>query len=149
MSLSPIQEIKLQDKLATDAFLKGLKNHKVAYEVMNRDPVSLDEAQKLVEANDHNYKATWDSDANNRCISWADLDCDITDKISPASHRVHGPTYITQEQLLSLMDKVNKLQTKLDLNPATGGSTGTEPLAQAPVPYEDSNHVADQGRRQL
>ncbi len=36
----PGVELDLQDQLATDFFLKGLRNQKVAYEIMNKDPHS-------------------------------------------------------------------------------------------------------------
>ena len=45
----PGTDLALQDQLATDAFLKGLWNQMVAYEVMNRDPDTVAEAQKLAE----------------------------------------------------------------------------------------------------
>lgn len=48
----------LQDQFAADAFLKGLRNQKVAYEEMNRDPQSLADAQKQAEAHEHNFRAT-------------------------------------------------------------------------------------------
>lgn len=51
-------DLVLQDQLATDTFLKGLRNQKVAYEVMNHDQQSLAEAQKLAEAQENNFKAT-------------------------------------------------------------------------------------------
>lgn len=47
---NPGMELDLQDQLATKQFLKGLRNQKVAYEVMNRDPSSIVEAQRLVGA---------------------------------------------------------------------------------------------------
>lgn len=43
----PGVELDLQDQLNTDFFLKGLCHQKVAYEVMNKDPHSLVEAQRL------------------------------------------------------------------------------------------------------
>lgn len=48
----PGVDLHLQDQLATNAFLKGLINQKVAYEVMTRDPCSLAEAQQHVEAHE-------------------------------------------------------------------------------------------------
>lgn len=84
----PGVELDLQDQLATDFFLKGLRNQKVAYEVMNKDPHSLVEAQRLVEAHEHNYRATLgrDIDVKSRArrISWADDEELSTD--SPAFH---------------------------------------------------------------
>lgn len=40
-------------QLTTDALLKVLGNQKVAYEVVNRGPCSLADAQKCVEAHEH------------------------------------------------------------------------------------------------
>ncbi|XP_038145914.1 uncharacterized protein LOC119786541 [Cyprinodon tularosa] len=87
-------DLQLQDQLATDAFLKGLRNQKVAYEVMNRDPSSLVEAQKLVEAHEHNFKATvgCDTEIKNRArrISWVDEE-DKCEDTATVSRRVQTP----------------------------------------------------------
>ncbi|KAL0162333.1 hypothetical protein M9458_041729 [Cirrhinus mrigala] len=85
----PGVELDLQDQLATDFFLMGLCNQKVAYEVMNKNPHSLVKAQRLVEAHEHNYQATvgHDIDVKSRArrISWADDEELSTD--SPAGSR--------------------------------------------------------------
>lgn len=80
----PDTDLLLLDQQATDAFLKGLRNRKVAYEVMNLDPQSLAEAQKLAEAHEHNFKATLGRDTEirtgrTRRISWADEEGDLPD----------------------------------------------------------------------
>lgn len=88
----PGVELTLQDQLATDAFLKGLNNQKLAYEVMNKDPCSLAEAQKLVEAHEHNDRATVgrESDMKGRArhISWADENDDPV----AISRRIQSPS---------------------------------------------------------
>jgi len=112
----PGVDTELREQIAADAFLKGLRNQKVAYEVMNRDPVSLDEAQRLVSSYEHNFKATlgrdFDLKGRTRRVSWADQDMD-SDEEAPAlqSRRVQSqPGYVTQHQLQTLIDKVDKLQ---------------------------------------
>ncbi|KAG1941072.1 hypothetical protein F2P79_016231 [Pimephales promelas] len=80
----PGVDTELREQIAADAFLKGLRNQKVAYEVMNRDPVSLDEAQRLVSSYEHNFKATlgrdFDLKGRTRRVSWADQDMDSDEK---------------------------------------------------------------------
>ncbi|XP_024118778.1 uncharacterized protein LOC112140100, partial [Oryzias melastigma] len=98
--------------MATDAFLKGLKNQKVAYEVMNRDPCSLSEAQKCVEAHEHNFRATVgrEIDMRNRTrrISWAE-DGDTCEDFTATSRRVQSPQYVTTAQFATLTDQVKNL----------------------------------------
>lgn len=105
-------DLQLQDQLATDAFLKGLRNQKVAYEVMNRDPCSLAEAQKCVEAHEHNFKATVGPETEikkrARQISWAD-DGDICEDLTTTSRRVQTPQYVTADQFATLTDQVKTL----------------------------------------
>lgn len=68
--------MELQDEFAAEAFLKGLRKPQVAYEVMNTDPKTLAEAQRLVEAREHNFKATVGRDCEGkgkiRRVSWED-----------------------------------------------------------------------------
>lgn len=101
----PVVKLDLQDQLATDFFLKGLRNQKVAYEVMNKDPYSLVEAQRLVEAHEHNYRATVgrDIDAKSRAtrISWAD-DEELSSDSLTVSRRVQSPSYATTDKLATL-----------------------------------------------
>ncbi|ROI47877.1 hypothetical protein DPX16_16300 [Anabarilius grahami] len=162
---NPGVELDLQDQLATDFFLKGLHNQKVAYEVMNRDPHLLVEAQRLVEAHEHNYRATMgrevDAKSRARCISWADDD-EVSSETSAASRRVQSPTYITANQLALLsqktafltetverisknyvtadqfhllMEKMEQLQSKLD-----------NAVAKEPRKLEEANQEKRRGR---
>ncbi len=78
----PGVDLQLQDQLATDVFLKGLRNQKVAYEVMNRDPCSLIEAQKFVR---------------------------ICEDPITTSCRVQTPRYVTADQFTALMDEMKTL----------------------------------------
>ena len=129
----PGTDLLLQDQLATDAFLKGLKNQKVAYEVMNRDPQSLAEAQKLAEAHEHNFKATLGRDAEVRMgrarrISWAD-EGDFSEELSLGltTRRVQNPKYVTEDQFKKVLEKVEQLHLKLEhLQPvAKDGGVGS------------------------
>ncbi|KAL0168626.1 hypothetical protein M9458_036848, partial [Cirrhinus mrigala] len=113
----PGVELDLQDQLATDFFLKGLRNQKVAYEVMNKDPQSLVEAQRLVEALEDNYRATVgrDIDVKSRArrISWADDEEPSID--TPAvSRRVQSPSYATADQVAVLSQKTAFLTEQVE-----------------------------------
>ncbi|XP_057691272.1 uncharacterized protein LOC130915330 [Corythoichthys intestinalis] len=113
----PGVDLQLQDQLATDVFLKGLRNQKVAYEVMNRDPGSLVEAQKFVEAHEHNFKATVgrDPEIKNRArrVSWVDEE-DTCEDVSTMSRRIQTPQYVTVDQFTALMDQMKALVNKVD-----------------------------------
>ena len=50
------------DEIAAEAFLKGFKNTKLAYEAINKRPSSLNEALEVVTFLEHNYKATVERD---------------------------------------------------------------------------------------
>ncbi|RXN38748.1 Retrovirus-related Pol polyprotein from transposon 412 [Labeo rohita] len=118
----PGVDIELREQIAADAFLKGLRNQKVAYEVMNRDPLLLDEAQRLVSSYEHNFKATlgrdFDQRGRTRRVSWADLDMDSDEEPQALqSRRVQTQGYVTQHQLQALIDKVDKLQLAIDRLP--------------------------------
>lgn len=149
----PGTDLLLQDQLATDAFLKGLKNQKGAYEVMNRDPQSLAEAQKLAEAHEHNFRATLGRDQDIRTgrarrVSWADEDGNFPDELLlPSARRLHSPKYVTEEQFKLLMDKVEQLHLKLEhLQPVAKdcGSVGT---MERFAPHVNRTPEQERGRR--
>ncbi|XP_036000896.1 uncharacterized protein LOC118565187 [Fundulus heteroclitus] len=79
---------------------------------MNRDPSSLVEAQKLVEAHEHNFKATVgrDTEIKNRArrISWVDEE-DRCEDTATVSRRVQTPQYVTSDQFAALMEQVKTL----------------------------------------
>lgn len=79
---------------------------------MNRDPCSLAEAQKCVEAHEHNFKATVGPETEikkrARQISWAD-DGDICEDLTTTSRRVQTPQYVTADQFATLTDQVKTL----------------------------------------
>lgn len=126
----PGTDLLLQDQLATDVFLKGLRNQKVAYEVMNRDPPSLAEAQMLAELHKHNFKATLGREVEMRPgrtlrISWADEGENVPDNFCPTSRRLQSPKYVTEYQLKMLMDKVEQLNVKLERLQTVSADCGT------------------------
>jgi hypothetical protein len=43
----PGTDLDMQDQLAADVFLKGFRNSRIAYDVLNRGPTSLNEAIEL------------------------------------------------------------------------------------------------------
>ncbi|XP_060758004.1 uncharacterized protein LOC132868818 [Neoarius graeffei] len=145
----PGVDLQLQDQLATDAFLKGLRNQKVAYEVMNRDPSSLAEAQKSVEAHEHNFKVTVgrDTEIKNRTrrISWADEDFAASEDCTASSRRVQTPQYVTTDQFTALKDEIKtltKIIEKLQLQLGSLQSThAVHQRAKSPV---QSHIVAQQ-----
>ena len=66
----PGTDLVLQDQLTTDAFLKGLWNQKVAYEVMRSDLQTPAEAQNLAKEHEHNFRLILDHDGGLR-MGWA------------------------------------------------------------------------------
>lgn len=80
---------------------------------MNRDPSSLAEAQKCVEAHEHNFKATVgrETEIKNRTrrISWVDEDFAAGEDFNAFSRRVQTPQYVTTDQITALKDEVQTL----------------------------------------
>ncbi|XP_038154197.1 uncharacterized protein LOC119791901 [Cyprinodon tularosa] len=143
----PGVDMSLQDQLAADAFLKGLKDQKLAYEVMNKDPCTLADAQKLVEAHEHNYKATVgrevDLKGRTRRVSWAD----DNDEMAHVSRRVQTPTYVTADQFKGLLEKVEQMQLTLSrLQPVMSEQRGQRHSDVSPGREHGVYH--DQSRRQ-
>ncbi|XP_069137250.1 uncharacterized protein [Argopecten irradians] len=74
----PGVDLKLQDQLAAETFLKGYKNIRVAYNVMNQKSLTLNAASELVTAQEHNFRATSGRDkedwrgGRSRRVSFAD-----------------------------------------------------------------------------
>ena len=143
-------DLQLQDQLATDVFLKGLRNQKVAYEVMNRDPGSLIEAQKFVEAHEHNFKATVgrDTELKNRArrISWVDED-NVCEDVATMSRRVQTPQYVTADQFAALMnqmkalvDTVGNLQLQVESLQSTNPGPHQPKAMQSFVPERRPNY---------
>ena len=74
----PGVDVVMQDQLAAEAFLKGYKNTKIAYDVLNKKPTTLNEALEMVTFQEHNFKATIGRPQdllkrdNARRVSWID-----------------------------------------------------------------------------
>ncbi|XP_057190663.1 uncharacterized protein LOC130554808 [Triplophysa rosa] len=104
---------------------------------MNRDPVMLDEALRLVSSYEHNFKATlgrdFDQRGRTRCVSWADENTDSDEEPQTLqSRRVQSQGYVTQHQLQTLIDKVDKLQLAVERLPP--------PFSVAPIPAVRPTH---------
>ena len=54
----PGTDLEMQDQLAAESFLRGYRNSRIAYDVLNRNPKTLNEAIELVTYQEHNYRAT-------------------------------------------------------------------------------------------
>ncbi|XP_049326794.1 uncharacterized protein LOC125786977 [Astyanax mexicanus] len=135
----PGVDLQLQDQLAADAFLRGLCNQRIAYEVMNKDPPTLTEAQKLVEAHEHNFKATIGRDGELRGkvrrISWADEHAEADMSTSLNVQVPQRTAYATVDQLKLLVEKLEKLQATVDAL-AHKVSSGEEALPRSETRME-------------
>ena len=114
----PGTDLEMQDQLAAEAFLRGYRNSRIAYDVLNRAPRTLNDALELVTSQEHNYKATLGRDYDQqkreraRRVSWAEE----TDESTCAAleeepeilgaQRVQRPTYVTIEQLDNRLKQV-------------------------------------------
>ena len=108
----------MQDQLAAEAFLRGYRNSRIAYDVLNRAPRTLNDALELVTSQEHNYKATIGRDYDQqkreraRRVSWAEETDESTCAASEeepeilGAQRVQRPTYVTIEQLDNLLKEV-------------------------------------------
>ena len=73
----PEVPLATQEELAAEAFLRGYKSPRVAYQAMNREPATLSAALTLVDTYEHNYKATVGRDletptrSRTRQVTWA------------------------------------------------------------------------------
>ena len=73
----PDVPLATQEELAAEAFLRGYKSPRVAYQAMNREPATLSAALTLVDTYEHNYKATVGRDletptrSRTRQVTWA------------------------------------------------------------------------------
>lgn len=99
----PNVHLDIQEELAAEAFLRGYKSPRVAYQAMNQAPKTLADARELVEVYEHNYKAILGvTKGRLRQVTWAP---DIPDEEDVDVRRVTTPAYITQDQLASIMEK--------------------------------------------
>ena len=97
----------MQEELAAEAFLQGYHNARVAYQAMKSGLKTLVDAQELVEAYEHNYKATLGHEADGatrhraRPVTWASNG----EKTSYEVGRISTPVYTTLKQVASTMEK--------------------------------------------
>ncbi|KAL5015456.1 hypothetical protein ScPMuIL_009726 [Solemya velum] len=70
----PTVGMELQEELAAEAFLKGYKRPKTAYEALGRQPKTIAAALDIVTQLEHNYRATVERDTESsrkfRRVSW-------------------------------------------------------------------------------
>ena len=108
----------MKDQLAAKSFLRGYRNSRIVYDVLNRAPRTRNDALELVTSQEHNYKATLGRDYDQqkreraRRVSWAEE----TDESTCAAleeepeilgaQRVQRPTCVTIEQLDNLLKEV-------------------------------------------
>ena len=94
----PDSSIETQDELAAEAFLGGYRSSRIAYQVMNQEPKTLARALELVDAYEHNFKATvgreheQSTKSRARQVTWAAED-------ALEARRVATPVWATQEDL--------------------------------------------------
>ena len=98
----PGVDVVMQDQLAAEAFLKGYKNTKIAYDVLNKKPTTLNEALEMVTFQEHNFKATIGRPRellkrdNARRVSWIDeMESDEDVKV----RRMNSQVYTTMDEL--------------------------------------------------
>lgn len=145
----PDNDPVFQEELAAEAFLRGYRNSKVAYQAMNRDPKTLAEAQQLVEVYEHNYKTTVGRHAEAasrhraRQVTWASQDQDPADSAHEVC-RVSTPNYVSSEhldqrltsmktELISTMKEL--LMRPLDPTPPANAAPAQYSLPRAPSPH--------------
>ena len=114
----PGTDLEMQDQLAAEAFLRGYRNSRIAYDVLNRAPRTRNDALELVTSQEHNYKATLGRDYDQqkreraRRVSWAEETDESTCAASEeeleilGAQRVQRPTCVTIEQLDNLLKEV-------------------------------------------
>ena len=97
----PDSSIDTQDELAAEAFLGGYRSSRIAYQVMNQEPKTLARALELVDAYEHNFKATVGREheqltkSRARQVTWAAED-------ALEARRVATPVWATQEDLQNM-----------------------------------------------
>ena len=98
----PGVDVVMQDQLAAEAFLKGYKNTKIAYDVLNKKPTTLNEALEMVTFQEHNFKATIGRPQellkrdNARRVSWIDeIESDEDVKV----RRMNSQAFTTMDEL--------------------------------------------------
>ena len=55
----PGTDLEMQDQLGAEAFMRGYRNSRIASDVLNRAPRTVNEAVELVTSKEHNYKGIY------------------------------------------------------------------------------------------
>jgi len=74
-SAYPGMPLHMQDEIAAESLLKGLKNKKIAFEALNQRPLTLHDAIDKVITLEHNFSATMGRDYDSkpaRRVSWSE-----------------------------------------------------------------------------
>lgn len=51
-------DLEMQDQLAADAFLRDYRNYRIAFDVLNKAPKTLNAAIEMVTCQEHIYRTT-------------------------------------------------------------------------------------------
>ena len=106
-----------QDQFAAEAYARGLRNKRVAFQVLQSAPTTIAQAEVLAEACEHNYRATLREDSRGggraQRVSWADGgESDYSDEEGPPIRRATTPTYVTAERLRESQKEIEALLAK-------------------------------------
>lgn len=99
----------MQDQLAAEAFLRGFRNSRIAFDVLNKAPKTLNAALEMVTCQEHNYRVTVSRDYDQlkkeraRRVTWMD-ESDDNSSIEENqevlnAQRMQRSTFVTIEQL--------------------------------------------------
>lgn len=112
----PGTDLEMQDQLAAKAFLRVYRNSRIAFDVLNKAPKTLNAAIEMVTCQEHNYRATVGRDYDQlkkeraRRVTWIDESDDNSsieeDQEVLNAQRVQRPTYVTIEQLDNRLKQV-------------------------------------------
>ena len=115
--------LDMKDQLAAEAFLKGYRNPKIAYEVLNKNPTTLSEALDLVTFLEHNYKATLgrEEKGKTRRVSWQDEEEMEKLKVNRLNQNFR-PSHVTMKDLDTRLKKIEDALQGIQLNEPTAPS---------------------------
>lgn len=134
----PTTSIELQEELAAEHFLKGLKNAKIAYEVLSRQPKTVATALDLVVQLQHNYQATLGRDyeynarQRSRRVTWKEDSIEekfCEDRYEECDNIRQVTTPVRNFDNQSLQSEIRALRNLLErtlLKESTPTTTGTK-----------------------
>lgn len=112
----PGTDFEMQDQLAAEAFLRGYRNSRIAFDVLNKAPRTLIAAIEMVTCQEHNYRASVGRDYDQlkkesaRRVTWIDESDDNSsieeDQEVLNAQSMQRPTYVTIEQLDNRLKQV-------------------------------------------